>query len=62
MHRAFACTLAARKLTAREGRLLKRMSGVMLLQWGMLLGLAPLGVVFTLLGVTWLVARPTRTS
>jgi len=65
----FAFTLGARKLSAREGRLLKLMSGVMMLQLGMLLVLAPdwlnrLGVAFALLGVavgaTWLAARLTR--
>lgn len=66
----FAFTLGARRLSEREGRLLKLMSGVMMMQLGMLLVLAPdwlnrLGVAFALLGValgaTWLVARLTRT-
>ncbi|HWR76636.1 MAG TPA: hypothetical protein VN283_05435, partial [Thiobacillus sp.] len=66
----FAFTLGTRKLSEREGRLLKLMSGVMMLQLGMLLVLAPdwlnrLGVAFALLGValgaTWLAARLTRT-
>jgi hypothetical protein len=66
---AFAFTLGARKLTEREGRLLKLMSGVMMLQLGMLLVWAPdalnrLGVAFALIavavGVTWLAARVTR--
>jgi len=66
----FAFTLGARRLSEREGRLLKLMSGVMMLQLGMLLVLAPdwlnrLGVAFALLGValgtTWLAARLTRT-
>jgi hypothetical protein len=66
----FAFTLGARRLSEREGRLLKLMSGVMMLQLGALLVLAPdwlnrLGVAFALLGValgaTWLAARLTRT-
>jgi hypothetical protein len=65
----FAFTLGARKLSEREGRLLKLMSGVMMLQLGTLLVLAPdwlnrLGVAFALLGValaaTWVAARLTR--
>jgi hypothetical protein len=65
----FAYTLGARKLSEREGRLLKLMSGLMMLQLGMLLVMAPdwlnrLGVAFALLGValgaTWLAARLTR--
>ncbi len=65
----FAFTLGARKLSEREGRLLKLMSGLMMLQLGMLLMLAPellnrLGVAFALIGiavgVTWLAARLTR--
>jgi len=66
----FAFTMGARRLSEREGRLLKLMSGLMMLQLGMLLVLAPdwlnrLGVAFALLGValglTWLAARLTRT-
>ena len=66
----FAFTLGARKLSEREGRLLKLVSGLMMLQLGMLLVLAPdwlnrIGVAFALLGValgaTWLAARLTRT-
>lgn len=66
---AFAFTLGARRLTEREGRLLKLMSGLMMLQLGALLVLAPdalnrLGVAFTLIavavGLTWLAARLTR--
>lgn len=66
----FAFTLGARKLSEREGRLLKLMSGLMMLQLGMLLVLAPdalnrLGVAFALIGVaigvTWVAARLTRT-
>jgi hypothetical protein len=65
----FAFTLGARKLSEREGRLLKLMSGVMMLQLGMLLVLAPdalnrISVAFALIGVavsvTWLAARLTR--
>lgn len=65
----FAFTLGARKLSEREGRLLKLMSGVMMLQLGMLLVLAPdwlnrIGVAFALIGVavgvTWIAARLTR--
>ncbi len=65
----FAFTLGARKLSEREGRLLKLMSGVMMLQLGMLLVLAPdglnrLGVAFALIavavGITWIAARMTR--
>jgi hypothetical protein len=66
----FAFTMGARRLSEREGRLLKLMSGLMMLQLGILLMLAPdwlnrLGVAFALLGValgvTWLAARLTRT-
>jgi len=65
---AFAFTMGARRLSEREGRLLKLLSGVMMLQLGALLVLAPdllnrLGVAFALLaiavGVTWLAARNT---
>ncbi len=65
----FAFTLGARKLSEREGRLLKLMSGLMMLQLGILLVLAPellnrLGVAFALMavavGVTWIAARLTR--
>jgi len=37
----FTRTLGARKLTEREGRLLKLLSGVMMLELGLLLLLAP---------------------
>ena len=66
---AFAFTMGARRLSEREGRLLKLMSGLMMLQLGLLLVLAPdwlnrLGIAFALLGValgaTWLAARLTR--
>lgn len=62
----FARTLGARKLTEREGRLLKLMSGVMMLALGGLLLLAPelvgrAGVAFLLMAlavsVTWGAAR-----
>ena len=62
----FAGSLGARKLTEREGRLLKLMSGVMMLELGVLLLLAPervshAGIAFGLLavavGVTFIAAR-----
>ncbi len=65
----FARTLGARKLGEREGRLLKLLSGTMMLELGVLLLVAPewlsrLGVAFALLalavGVTWIAARLTR--
>lgn len=65
----FARSLGARKLTEREGRLLKLMSGAMMLQLGGLLLLAPervsqIGIAFALMavavGVTWISARLTR--
>lgn len=65
----FARTLGARKLSEREGRLLKLMSGLMMLGLGALLLVAPqlisrAGVAFGLLavavGLTWLAARLTR--
>jgi len=65
----FARSLGARKLTEREGRLLKLMSGVMMLELGALLLLAPervsqVGIAFGLMavaaGVTWIAARLTR--
>ena len=65
----FARTLGARKLGEREGRLLKLLSGTMMLELGVLLLFAPewlsrLGVAFALLAgavaVTWLAARLTR--
>jgi len=55
--------------TEREGRLLKLLSGVMMLELGLLLLLAPerlsqVGVAFALmglaLGITWIAARATR--
>lgn len=65
----FAFTLGARKLTEREGRLLKLLSGLMMLQLGMFLVFAPdvlnrLEVAFALTaiaaGLTWIAARVTR--
>lgn len=65
----FARTLGARKLTEREGRLLKLMSGLMMLGLGALLLLAPerisqIGIAFGLMtlaiGATWIAARITR--
>jgi hypothetical protein len=66
---AFVRTLGARKLTERDGRLLKLLSGVMMLGLGVLLLVAPdrlnnLVVAFGLLAVavvvTWIAARMTR--
>ena len=65
----FVRTLGARKLGEREGRLLKLLSGTMMLELGVLLLVAPewlsrLGVAFALLAlalaVTWIAARLTR--
>lgn len=65
----FARSLGARKLTEREGRLLKLMSGIMMLELGAMLLLAPdrisqAGIAFGLMavavGVTWIAARMTR--
>ena len=62
----FAGTLGARKLTEREGRLLKLLSGVMMLELGALLLVAPervsqVGIAFGLLavavGITFIAAR-----
>jgi uncharacterized membrane protein HdeD (DUF308 family) len=62
----FAGSLGARKLSEREGRLLKLMSGVMMLELGALLLLAPervsqVGIAFGLLavavGVTFMAAK-----
>ena len=64
----FAGSLGARKLTEREGRLLKLMSGVMMLELGVLLLLAPervsqVGIAFGLLavavGIAFVAARLT---
>lgn len=65
----FAFSLGARKLTERGGRLLKLMSGAMMLELGALLLIAPdyisrIGVAFGLMaiavGITWIAARLTR--
>lgn len=65
----FAYTLGARKLSEREGRLLKLMSGLMMLGLGTLLLAAPqhinragvaLGLLAVAVGLTWLAARLTR--
>jgi len=66
---AFVRTLGARKLSEREGRLLKLLSGLMMLELGILLLAAPewlnniaatLGLVLVAIGLTWLAARMTR--
>lgn len=66
---AFVRSMGARKLTEREGRLLKLLSGAMMLELGALLLIAPewlnnLAVAFGLLGlavaITWIAARMTR--
>jgi len=65
----FAFSLGARKLTEREGRLLKLLSGAMMLELGALLLIAPdyisrIGVAFGLMaaavGITWIAARLTK--
>jgi len=65
----FARTLGARKLSEREGRLLKLLSGLMMLGLGALLLVAPervgeAGIAFGLMAValalTWIAARLTR--
>ena len=65
----FVRSMGARKLTEREGRLLKLLSGAMMLELGALLLVAPewlnkLTVAFGLLGaavaITWIAARMTR--
>ena len=66
---AFVRTMGARKLTEREGRLLKLLSGLMMLGLGLLLLAAPerlndlsvaLGLMLGAAGLTWLAARRTR--
>ncbi|WP_188200228.1 hypothetical protein [Sulfurimicrobium lacus] len=66
---AFVRSMGARKLTEREGRLLKLLSGAMMLELGVLLLAAPerlnnLPVAFGLLGVavalTWIAAQLTK--
>lgn len=65
----FARSLGARKLSEREGRLLKLVSGVMMLELGALLLLAPerfsqVGIAFGLMAVavlvTYIAAKLTR--
>ncbi|WP_153110038.1 hypothetical protein [Propionivibrio limicola] len=66
---AFVRTMGARKLSEREGRLLKLLSGLMMAGLGALLLLAPgmlgnvgvtLAVPALAIGATWLAARSTR--
>jgi glutaredoxin-related protein len=66
---AFVRTLGARKLSEREGRLLKLLSGLMMLELGLLLLAAPewlnnmaatLGLVLVAISLTWFAARMTR--
>jgi hypothetical protein len=65
----FVRSLGARKLDERQGRLLKLLSGMMMLELGALLLVAPqrtasaltgLALIAVALGVTWLAARLTR--
>lgn len=65
----FARTLGARKLDERQGRLLKLLSGLMMLELGILLLVAPertsdvtltLAMIAVALGATWVAARGTR--
>jgi cytochrome c biogenesis protein CcdA len=64
----FARTLAARKLDERQGRLLKLLSGVMMVELGALLLIAPQhtasalaggALIAVAVGVTWMAARMT---
>ncbi len=66
---AFVRTLGARKLSEREGRLLKLLSGLMMLGLGLLLVFVPewldnlaatLALILASIGLTWLAARMTR--
>lgn len=66
---AFVGTLSARKLSEREGRLLKLMSGAMMLELGLVLAFVPewlnslaltAALVVAAIGVTYLGARLTR--
>ena len=66
---AFVRTLGAHKLDEREGRLLKLLSGLMMLGLGLLLLLVPewlnnlaatLAMVLAAVGLTWFAARMTR--
>ena len=68
---AFVRTLGARKLSEREGRLLKLLSGVMMLELGLLLAIVPgwlnnllvsLGLLGIAVGLTALAAWFTRTE
>jgi hypothetical protein len=68
---AFALSMGGRKLTERQGRLLKLLSGLMMLGLGLLLLIAPerlnsLATALVLLGaalmLTWVAARMTRSS
>lgn len=65
----FARTLGARKLDERQGRLLKLLSGTMMLELGVLLLFAPqrtadattgLALIAIAIAATWIVARLTR--
>ncbi len=67
----FVRTLGARRLTEREGRLLKLLSGLMMLELGVLLLVAPnltanalagLALIAVAVALTWLAARLTRAS
>jgi uncharacterized membrane protein HdeD (DUF308 family) len=67
----FVRTLGARRLTEREGRLLKLLSGLMMLGLGVVLLVAPdltgnafvgLGLIAAAVALTWLAARLTRAS
>ena len=63
---AFSFTLGSRKLSAAEGRLLKLLSGLMMLGLGAVLILAPglldnglvaIGLLFLAAGITWIFHR-----
>jgi uncharacterized membrane protein HdeD (DUF308 family) len=67
----FARTLGARKLTEREGRLLKLMSGLMMLELGALLLIAPelmsraaisFGLMAVAVAVTYIAGKLTRSE
>ena len=66
---AFVRTMGARKLSEREGRLLKLLSGLMMLGLGALLLVAPeklgnielaLGIPLVAIGITWIAGRVSR--
>jgi hypothetical protein len=68
---AFVGTLATHKLTEREGRLLKLMSGAMMLELGLVLAIVPhwlnslvvtAALLAIALGITFVAARLTRAS